>query len=411
MPTKPKPNPLQSASAILATLSEAGARHSAEDLQLLQSIHDQAGQLGASCPDPMESDQDDFSRSQPSGATQEADESIELSGDVIPLSEAKAIRRDGTARVRIISPGVGSSGFYSPEVLERDAGKFADARCFWDHPKVSDNLERPERSLRDLAGKIIGTPTWEASGASGPGIYADVQVFKPYQEAVEELAGHIGMSIRALGKAKETTIGGKKMPAIEGFESVKSVDFVTQPGRGGAILQLFEAARGGQMSPPATSGGEAQRSPEKGNAVDLQEAQTALAEATRQLSEAQATNAQLAERLLLREARDFADAELRGLNLPELTRTRLSEQLGRAPVVTDGKLDQDAFRTKIREAAKVELEYLSAITGQGLIRGMGGATSGAAATAQQVEERTAKAFRDLGLSEASALSAAKGRAG
>ena len=158
------------------------------------------------------------------------------------------VSKNGKARVKVISPGFGSSGYYSPALLEQSAAKFANAHCYWNHPSLSEENDRPERSLHDLAGKIVGTPVWEANGATGPGIYADVQIFKHYRDAVSELAPHIGMSIRALGKARNGEIEGKQTAIIEEIGTVRSVDFVTLPGRGGEILELFEAARSTHMA-------------------------------------------------------------------------------------------------------------------------------------------------------------------
>ena len=115
--------------------------------------------------------------------TESAD--LEIVGDLVPLVEAKAIGEDGIAKVKIIGPGQGSSGYYSPELLQKEAAKFANVHCYWDHPTPTQEAERPERSLRDLAGKVVGTPEYNPNGPAGAGVYADVQVFKPYQEAVQ----------------------------------------------------------------------------------------------------------------------------------------------------------------------------------------------------------------------------------
>ena len=157
---------------------------------------------------------------------------------------AKLINSSGIMKARIITPGQGSTCYYSEALLQKIAPKFDGAQVYWDHPTTAEESTRPERSLRDLAGKILpGTSTWQFEGSDGAGIYADVQVYKPYQEAVNELGPDIGMSIRANGKGREALVNGKKTMVIESIDSVASVDFVTLPGRGGKPLQLFEAAR------------------------------------------------------------------------------------------------------------------------------------------------------------------------
>jgi len=339
----------------------------------------------------------------PDGIKESAPESFE--GDTIELLE-KAVRRDDTVALKLISPGWGTSGYYSPEVLKRDGPTAfpAGTHQYWDHPTASEAAERPERSLRDLAAELVTPATWKDDGASGPVLYADAKVFGAYKEAVNDLAPHIGVSIRAEGTFKTGEAEGKKGRIIEAITGGKSVDFVTVPGRGGEILQLFEAARGGSQREPITPPAQTQ----KGSDVDLQEAQAALAEVQKGLAEAKAENARLAEAMLLRDAFEFARGELAKIDMPEISRARIAESMAREPIVKDGKLDTDAFKTKIRETAKVELQYLETATGRGMIRGMGTAKT---ANADEALERTAKAFRDLGLNEASALGAARGRAG
>jgi hypothetical protein len=123
---------------------------------------------------------------------------------------------------------------------------------------------------------------------------------------------------------------------------------------------------------------------------------------------AEADNARLREALLLREARDVAAGELAGLELPEPTRKRLTEALCKKPVLKDGKLDAEAFKTAVREAATSEMAYLAEATGAGNIVGMGSG-GGAAPTAAEVEAQLNEAFRGLGLSESLAKRAAQGR--
>lgn len=123
---------------------------------------------------------------------------------------------------------------------------------------------------------------------------------------------------------------------------------------------------------------------------------------------AEAEVARLREALLLREARDVAAAELAKVELPEITRGRLLEGLAVKPVVVDGRLDVDAFKATIAEAAKNELAYLASVTGSGRVVGMGSA-GGGELPLEEAEKRLAAAFGELGLSEGLAKRAAAGR--
>lgn len=167
-----------------------------------------------------------------------------ITGDFHKLTE-KALRRDGTAPVKLIAPGWGSSGYYPAEVLERDGPTLfrAGTKMYWDHPTVTEEMERPEGSLRNLAAVLVSDARWDGQGPEGPGLYADAKVFEGYQQAVNEMAPHIGVSIRASGRAAQGEAEGRRGPIIQALTAAASVDFVTEPGAGGKIVQMFEAAR------------------------------------------------------------------------------------------------------------------------------------------------------------------------
>ena len=60
----------------------------------------------------------------------------------------------GKIKVGLITPGTGSSGYYSQQVLEnaaRDRVWPKGTHVFFDHPSESEMHDRPERSVRDLA--------------------------------------------------------------------------------------------------------------------------------------------------------------------------------------------------------------------------------------------------------------------
>lgn len=173
-----------------------------------------------------------------------------IRGDRQPIAEA-AVRGDGTVPVKLISPGWGSSGYYSAEMLERDGPKVfaAGTKMYWDHPTSTEAAERPERSLRDLAGELVTSAHWDAAHADGPGLYADAKVFSPFRESLDQLAPHIGVSIRASGTAVQGEAEGRTGPVIDALLAAMSVDFVTEAGRGGRVLELFEAARPGHGRP------------------------------------------------------------------------------------------------------------------------------------------------------------------
>lgn len=326
----------------------------------------------------------------------------DIQGDFVPLIE-KAVRKNGAISIKLIQPGWGSSGYYSPEVLERDGAKVfvRGTKMFVDHPTASEETERPERSIKDLAAELVTDAKYDAKGSAGPGLYAEAKVFEPYQNAINELAPHIGVSIRALGKATAGEAEGKKGPVIQEIAVAKSIDFVTIPGAGGKVLELFESMRGqGVGTNPQIKKGVFDVTEEE--AKRLQEAGQAQAKEIEQLK---ADNAKFREALLLREARDFVATALAKVEMQDLTRNRLLESLAKNPPIKENKLDTVVYETTIAEVVKQELDYLSKLAGGGAIKGMGESKPDATAAQGDLE----KGFRALGLSEAAAKIAARGR--
>ena len=142
---------------------------------------------------------------------------------------------DGKYRIRIIVPGQGSCGIYTAENLAESAPLFkAGTEMFIDHPTETEEWERPERSIRDYAGVFLEDATVGEDGA----LYTVCKVFSGVNELIKDKWEHIGVSINAwcADPISENGI----VPPIAG---VRSVDFVTTPGAGGAIVDLLESNR------------------------------------------------------------------------------------------------------------------------------------------------------------------------
>lgn len=142
---------------------------------------------------------------------------------------------DGKYRIRIIVPGQGSSGIYTAENLAESAPLFkAGTEMFIDHPTETEEWERPERSIRDYAGVFLEDATVGEDGA----LYTVCKVFSSVNEIIKDKWEHIGVSINAwcADPISENGI----VPPIAG---VRSVDFVTTPGAGGAVTHLLESNR------------------------------------------------------------------------------------------------------------------------------------------------------------------------
>ena len=321
-------------------------------------------------------------------------EAAEVGGDFVPLLE-RAVASDGTAEMRLIAPGWGSSGYYPAVVLERDGPQVfrAGVKNFWNHASPTEDAERPEGDLNALAGELVSDAQWIPNHPSGPGLYARAKVFTPYLESVNELAPHIGVSIRAMGRATQGEAEGRKGPIIQALTAARSVDYVTEPGANGRIMQMFEAAR------PRIA--VASKLIQEADTVDVKELQEANARLEQE-------NARLKEAALLNSARAFVVGKLADAQIPDMARARLTETLAVKPPVKDGALDEAAYAAAIESAVKAEQEYLATVAGTGKVQGMG-AGQPAQPASDDAHKRMIEGFRKLGLSEQSAQIAANGR--
>jgi hypothetical protein len=150
-------------------------------------------------------------------------------------------------RVRIIEGDRwGSSGYYSREVLESAAqrGVFsAGLASYIDHPGKKERVDRPERSIRDLAGTFSSNAVYEADNPEGPGLYADLTVYSHLAPVINEIKDNIGLSIRAAGEVTEGEAQGRRGPIITEITEAFSVDLVTAAGAGGKFISLLESAQ------------------------------------------------------------------------------------------------------------------------------------------------------------------------
>ena len=165
--------------------------------------------------------------------------------ETTPLSEAGgSLSKSGRMKVHAITAGLGSSGYYSPEVLQEAATNGLIAKgtpLFLDHPSEIERHDRPERSVRDIAAVFTEAATYDAAAQALAG---EIQVFAPYRDLLTEMAPYIGLSIS--GSATDITEGevdGRRVPVVEGLARIDSVDWVTRAGRGGKVVGLIESAR------------------------------------------------------------------------------------------------------------------------------------------------------------------------
>lgn len=312
------------------------------------------------------------------------------------------VNDEGIAQVLMINEGQGSSAYYEKEQLARDGSAFDGGLVFIDHPGRQESKDRPERSLKDLVGPIVGTPTFDENGSEGPGLYAGVKVAPWWKPFLEHHGPDIGASIRAGGSVRYEEKGGKRVKVCEKFNPGAGFDFVTQAGRGGKMVAqaLDEAGKSvdAWMSEEAfvESDGRSEEArflewmdrTDSGEGEDMSEKlQTQLTEANAKLETQQEVldesgkeNARLTEALALREGRDIVDAALNDpkVKMPDATRLRLAESISKATPIVEGKVDRPALEKLIAESIESELKYITEIApkGQYGVKGMGESASG-----------------------------------
>lgn len=171
--------------------------------------------------------------------------------EVARITEAAAAeaKKSGRMLVQFITPGWGTSGYYSQEVLESAASDKvipAGTQMYADHPTDAEDIERPVRSIKDL----MAVTTEDARVAEDGALVGEVQVVPAWCDLVEIVRDSIGVSIR--GSATDIVEGdaeGRRGGIIEGLvPPVLSVDFVTRAGRGGKVLSVLESARANQRA-------------------------------------------------------------------------------------------------------------------------------------------------------------------
>lgn len=169
---------------------------------------------------------------------------------------AKRIREAGTLAptesgpgkrlLTLITPGRGSSGTYSAEMLKRAAEDKVFPRGTQghiDHDSRADQAEKPEGSLRNLALYLNEDAYWDPgyvdpdTGEAGR-LAAESVIGSTWRPFVDDFAEILGVSINALAEVAEDGSIGRLIP-----DPFNRADLVTVAGRGGRVGEAREAAR------------------------------------------------------------------------------------------------------------------------------------------------------------------------
>jgi len=168
----------------------------------------------------------------------------------VTVKEAKSAEAPTGSRtlITLVTPGWGSSGYYSPEVLEKAATDKvfpANTQMHIDHDK-----DGGVGSVSSLAAVLTEDARWEPNwvdpetGVKGR-LAAENRVFSHKREMLAEMKDAIGTSIAAAAEISFGEAEGKSGRIIESLVPAKTnrVDYVTVAGRGGRISEVLEAAK------------------------------------------------------------------------------------------------------------------------------------------------------------------------
>ena len=177
----------------------------------------------------------------------------------------------GRYRIRIIAPGRGSTGMYTAPNLAESAPLFVPGtHMFFDHQTMTEDWERPERSVRDLAGVFESGAEIMPDGS----LEADIKVYPSVNGIIRERWADIGVSIN--GWSVDEIGPDGVVPPLAG---IQSVDFVTRAGAKGAVLEVLESDGRWRVKNPPTPSNPTNTNVQEEQAVKPEEIVKAVSEA------------------------------------------------------------------------------------------------------------------------------------
>ena len=130
--------------------------------------------------------------------------------------------------------------YYPKSTVQEAAPLFAGLKMYLDHPTDQEEIEKPERSIQDWLSTI--KESWYEDGMA----LGRVHIHAPWlleNMADEVFRTEIGTSINASGRMHVGEINGVQMQIMDAIIDPKSVDWVTEAGARGRVLQLQESQK------------------------------------------------------------------------------------------------------------------------------------------------------------------------
>lgn len=167
-----------------------------------------------------------------------AREAVQEAGTITRTNKDKP----GRMLIRLIKAGWSANNRYYPaEVLRRDGPRAfpQGTLAFVDHATEEEDAARPAGSIRNLAAVLSRDAWWDEEQRA---LVGELRLFKPWRDVLTDMAEHIGMSIRSWVIGDHGEAEGRNGFIVREITEGRSVDFVTVPAAGGAILSVLESA-------------------------------------------------------------------------------------------------------------------------------------------------------------------------
>lgn len=180
------------------------------------------------------------------------------SEEVVAFQEAQ----DGTIEVTLIRAGrSGNRNYYPDQALREAAPLFEGVRVF--AKSDADHSAGKGKDVRNLIGGIYSVRFVEGRAPDTGSLVGTFKAIDPSDATVTKMVGSVkrgmqgllGLSIDADARTRQRRSGGETLREAVTFTKVHSVDLIVEPGAGGGLDRLTEAAADPGISPPDSQEG------------------------------------------------------------------------------------------------------------------------------------------------------------
>ncbi len=145
--------------------------------------------------------------------------------------------------VTLVKPGWSMNGnYYAPTVLSQALEMFRGVKAFADHGRRSDEIEMPERSVKDIIGYY--TTVWQDAGGAVRGTLKLIGesctwLWPLIVETVKTGSALVELSLRGMGRMEAGKADGQDGMIVHELVRIDSVDVVTEASAGGRFDRLL----------------------------------------------------------------------------------------------------------------------------------------------------------------------------